>query len=122
MIKKDREKDFELIIKNFKTNSKQLKIPTSHGFAFVKIHDIIYCKSDSNYTHVITVDKTYIVSKTLKYIQEALPKDGFLRIHNSYLVNVDYIKEYTRKDGGYVLLNNGTSLRVSNSKKDIFKV
>ncbi len=121
-IKDDQERNFEKAFFDLKGNANQLKIPTTNGFAFLKINEIIYCKSDSNYTHIFTTSKTYIVSKTLKFIQSALPKDSFLRIHNSYLVNADYISEYSRKDGGYVVLTDGTSLRVSNSRKDIFNV
>lgn len=97
-----------------------VKIPTSNGFAFLDKKDIIYCQSDSNYTHIYTSEKEYLVSKTLKTIQELLPQDDFLRVHHSFVVNVVHIKEYSRKDGGYVILSNGKSISVSKSKKDLF--
>jgi len=122
LINEKPEVDLEEILKKLKGNVGQLKIPTTNGFAFLKLDDIIYCQSDSNYTHIFTTEKEYLVSKTLKSIQESLPESDFLRIHNSYLVNTSHIVEYTRKDGGYVILSNGVNLRVSNSKKDLFRV
>lgn len=122
LIKIEANRKQESVLSELKTSINQLKIPTSNGFAFLKISDILYCKSDSNYTHIYTTEREYIVSRTLKSIQESLSESSFLRIHNSYLVNVEHVKEYTRKDGGYVILSNGVTLRVSNSRKDVFKL
>ena len=97
-----------------------VKIPTTNGFTFVNKQDIIYCKSDSNYTHIYTTDKEILVSKTLKSIQQLLPEDDFLRVHHSFLVNLSHLKEYSRKDGGFVILSNNKKISVSNSRKDIF--
>lgn len=113
--------DVEADIKQIASKTNQLKIPTTNGFAFLKIEDIIYCQADSNYTHIHTTSKTHIVLKTLKSIQDALPNETFLRIHNSYLVNNMHIREYSRSDGGYVILSNDVNLRVSRTKKDLFK-
>lgn len=99
-----------------------IRIPISNGYAFINKADIIYCQSESNYTHIFTVDKKHLVSKTLKFIQNLLPEKEFIRIHHSYLVNISHIKEYSRKDGGFVILSNKEKLRVSNSKKDIFNL
>ncbi len=97
-----------------------VKIPTSNGYAFLDKKTIIYCKSDSNYTHVYTENRSFLVSKTLKFIQDLLPEKDFLRVHHSYLVNTFHIKEYSRKDGGFVILSNGETISVSKSKKDLF--
>lgn len=120
-IESSKDNMMELIMERIDQFDKDsIKIPTSSGFAFVKKEDILYCQSESNYTHIVSQTKTYLVSKTLKYIQELLPEKDFLRIHHSYLVNVSHIAEYSRKDGGFVTLSNGKTLRVSNSRKDIF--
>ena len=62
--------------------------------------------------------KQIVVNRTLKECEEMLEKFGFCRIHKSYLVNVEYIKEYHRGDGGYVVLANGTNLDVSKNYKE----
>jgi len=120
-IKQKKNTQIEEILKKLDhIQSDILKIPTSSGYAFIKKTDIIYLQSESNYTHVITTDKTHLVSKTMKSIHATLPEDDFIRIHNSFVVNIFHIKEYSRKDGGFVVLSNDKTLKVSNSKKDIF--
>ena len=119
--KLDSLQSIDLLIQKIESSqSAQIKIPTSNGFVFLKKEDIIYCQSESNYTHIHTTQKSYLVSKTLKYIQELLPEDSFARIHASFLVNINHIKEYSRKDGGFVILSNNLQLKVSESKKDFF--
>jgi two-component system LytT family response regulator len=51
-------------------------------------------------------------------VEELLPPELFQRIHHSTLVNVSYISQFLRSDGGYVVLNNGEKLAVSKSKKE----
>lgn len=101
-------------------NHNVIKIPTTYGYAFIDFDEIVYCKSESNYTNIVTSKKTILVSKTLKFIQDLLPDDRFLRVHNSYVVNLSHIKEYSRKDGGFVMVSNGEKIKVSSSKKDLF--
>ena len=58
-----------------------------------------------------------MVSKTLKYIEEALVDANFARVHKSYLVNVNEIVKYLKGKGGSVVLSNGKEIMVSASKK-----
>jgi len=58
-----------------------------------------------------------VVSKTLKYFEEALSGLGFARVHKSYLVNVNHVVKYVKGKGGSVILNNGCEVMVSASKK-----
>ena len=57
------------------------------------------------------------MSKTLKYFEDALSESGFVRIHKSYLVNVNEIVKYVKGKGGSVILSNGQQVMVSASKK-----
>jgi two-component system LytT family response regulator len=59
-----------------------------------------------------------MVSRTLKDVENSLPHPPFLRIHHSFVVNINHIKEYIRGEGGEVLLSNGDQIRVSRNKKD----
>ena len=61
-----------------------------------------------------------LVSKNLGEFETLLESKGFARIHNSYLVNLNYVSKYVRGRGGYVILKNGQSLLVSSRKKDDF--
>jgi two-component system LytT family response regulator len=58
-----------------------------------------------------------LVSKTLKYFEDALSEHTFARIHKSYLVNVNEIIKYKKGKGGSVVISNGKELMVSASKK-----
>lgn len=85
----------------------------------VKPSEILYCKSDGNYTEIYQADrKTIVVSKNLKEVERKISHPNFLRIHNSYLVNTDHIIEYIKGDGGFVVMENQTQIAVSRSKKN----
>ncbi|HEV7779973.1 MAG TPA: LytTR family DNA-binding domain-containing protein [Chitinophagaceae bacterium] len=101
---------------------RRLAIATANGFVFVDIQDIVRLESHSNYTHFYFAQGTKTVSShTLGYYEELLPVERFCRIHNSHLVNIDFIERYTRAGvGGTVLLKDGTELTVSQRKKEIF--
>jgi two-component system LytT family response regulator len=96
----------------------KITIPTQSGFEILNIQDIIYAKADDNYTEIFLVNNVKkLVSKTLKYFDDALKNNGFARIHKSYLVNINTIISYQKGSGGTVTLSNGKELSVSASKK-----
>jgi two-component system LytT family response regulator len=103
------------------TNNSKLPLPTAEGLVFVNKNDILYCKAESNYTEITLADnKKYLVSRTLKEYDDILSDQNFFRIHHSYLINLNGIKKYVRGEGGYVIMNNDTSLDVSKRKKEAF--
>ncbi|WP_158975591.1 LytTR family DNA-binding domain-containing protein [Cellulophaga sp. L1A9] len=95
----------------------KITIPQQDGFQILNVADIMYCKADDNYTEIYVKDKRIVVSKTLKYFEEALSEFSFARIHKSYVVNVNEVVKYVKGKGGSVLLSNGKELLVSASKK-----
>ncbi len=104
-------------MQGFKKN--KLALPVEGKIAMLEYDSILYCESDGNYTRIYFSDqKTIMISSTLKDIESMLPHPNFLRIHNSFVVNIDHIKEYIRGEGGEVILTNGESLRVSRNKKE----
>ena len=122
-----RTKDFSEKVEHLLNNvnkedsKKKIGIPTFDGLVFLKVSDIIRCESDVNYTTIFTVDsKKITVSKTLKYFENLLKDCHFFRIHNSHLINLQYIKKYTKGKGGYVTLTDNTTLEVSTRRKEEF--
>ena len=100
-----------------KTQTKVM-LPLSGKTLFVNSDDIIYCKSDGNYSELFfKEDKKEVLSKKIKDIEELIGNRDFFRVHNSYLVNINYIKEFIKSDGQYLVLENGISIPVSRSKK-----
>jgi len=64
--------------------------------------------------------QTILVTKLLKDFEEMLFGYRFYRVHNSHLINLDYIKKYIRGDGGQIVTQNGDIIDVSRRKKDEF--
>ena len=95
----------------------KLTLPQQAGFLVVNTSDILYCKADDNYTEIYLKEGKHLISKTLKYFEEALSTFSFVRIHKSYLVNVNEIERYHRGKGGMVTLSNGKEIMVSASRK-----
>ncbi len=108
-------------LKSQKQEFLKLALPTLEGLVFINVDNIIYCEASSNYTtFFLTGGQKHIVSKTLKEYDELLSDRNFFRIHNTYLVNIKAIKKYVKGDGGYVIMDNDTSLDVSKRKKEAF--
>lgn len=101
---------------------KRLAIATSEGFIFTDIRDIIRLESHSNYTHFyFAAGKKLVSSHTLGYYEDLLPEENFCRIHNSHLVNIEFIDRYVKGGvGGTVVMKDGTELSVSQRKKEEF--
>ncbi|MFD0863636.1 LytR/AlgR family response regulator transcription factor [Sungkyunkwania multivorans] len=96
----------------------KITIPTQEGFEVLSVEDITFCKADDNYTELfLSSGKKILVSKTLKYFEEALSQYPFARVHKSFLVNVNAVVKYKKGKGGSVVLDNGKEIMVSASKK-----
>ena len=120
----DKSEQLSALIANVRNMGKPFKrivLPTSNGFTVVNPEDIIRCESDRNYTFIFLNDKRRIlVSRTIKEYDEMLRDFNFFRIHQSHLINLAYLKNYTRGRGGYVELTDGTTLDVSARRKSEF--
>ena len=79
---------------------------------------MIYCESESNYTYIYFEDKKVLLSKTLKEVERLINHNDFFRVQNSFLVNLNHIKEYIRGEGGELIMSNGDEVRVSRNKKE----
>lgn len=106
-------------IKGLETNSvQQIALPTFDGLEILQMDDIVYCQSDGAYCHVFRENQSDLfISKTLRYLEDALSNFHFFRIHRSYLVNLNKIQKYSKTDGGLVVMSTGEELPVSRSKK-----
>lgn len=117
------QQQFEILLAKLQqpsSASTRIALPTMEGLQIVPVDSIVFCSSSSNYTVLTLKDKQKLtVSKTLKDIEEMLEDHRFLRIHHSYLVNLDEIKKYFRGEGGTVLMSDGSSVDVSRAKKEL---
>ncbi|MEO9503403.1 MAG: LytTR family DNA-binding domain-containing protein [Nonlabens ulvanivorans] len=102
-------------LKDIKEN---IVLKTIEAIHIVKIADIMYCKSDGNYTTFFLVNnKSILISKPIKYAVQLLPESNFVRCQRSYLVNANFVTQFIRS--GSLILINGEELPVSGQNKDV---
>ena len=121
--KSDISLKLEELNKSLKTsNFNKIGLPFSDGLKFVNFEDIILFEADGMYTKVTTVKETEIlVCKPLRHFVDLLEvQPNFYKPHRSYLINLKYIREYIRKDGGYIIMDNDKSVSIANDKKEEF--
>lgn len=122
-ISKESVNHIKTLLDNVRTEPRAAKValPTFKGYIFLPVKDIIRCQSDNTYTTFFTTDKrSIIVSKTLKDCEQLLVGLGFFRVHNSHLINMEYISEYIRGEGGIVKMTDGSHIDVSRRRKEEF--
>lgn len=92
----------------------RITLHTSEEVRIVRIADIVRCQSDNNYCQIfIQPDEKLLQSKPLKHFAELLEPAGFIRTHQSHLVNINFIRSYIKRDGGYLMLADGSQVPVS---------
>ena len=95
-------------------------IPSMKGFQVVEIPDIMYCEASSNYTNFHFTNRSVIcASKPIHEYETLLADSNFVRVHKSYVVNLDHVKEYLRGEGGSVILTGGKEVEVSRRRKEL---
>lgn len=86
----------------------------------VKLKDLISCEASGIYTTFYINNKEQIVvSKNLKEYEGILESFGFLRVHNSYLINAHKIDKFEKADGGFLIMEGGQRIPVSQRKRDV---
>ncbi len=94
-------------------------INSSNHLHLIKLNDIVHCQSYHSYTQLhLSSGKTITATKTLKQFETSINKKQFVRIHQSHLVNINYIEKYVKGEGGHLILTNGVKLPVATRKKE----
>ena len=103
-----------------KKSFSKIAVPTSEGFELIPADLLIRCEADDNYTHLFLKNKTKIIAcRTLKEMEEQLHGfPSFIRVHHSYLVNLNEVTKYVRGEGGYLMMSDGSTVNVSRSRKE----
>jgi two-component system, LytTR family, response regulator len=97
----------------------KLVLPTQNGNSFIDINAIIRIQSSNKYSVVFTTDrKQHIVSKPLARFEEVLENKGFLRTHDSHIINVAHIAAYIKGKGGELVMVDDSHVPVSARRKD----
>lgn len=100
-------------------NDHRIALPSAKETRFVRTVDIVRCEADNNYTIFCLIGgEKIIVSKPLFEYDELLTDYGFLRCHNSHLVNKVFVKSWIKEDSGYLLMEDGNQIPISRMKKE----
>lgn len=104
-----------------KTQHRKLLLRTSEALHLVDIANIIYCKSDNSYTtFFMNNGPDILVSKPMKEYAALLEDYNFIRPHQSFIINIQYVSKIDKSDGGFVILTNGKEIPVSARRKQSF--
>jgi len=100
----------------------KIALPQQHEIRYVAINDIIRCVADNTYTFFyLSNNEKILISKPLKEYSDLLKPQGFIRVHQSHLVNPAFVKSWLKEDGGMLLMNNGNKIPVSKPNREMVK-
>lgn len=116
------EQSFEIFRNNYyNSNNSRIALTTARGLVFTEIKELERCEAFGKYTTCFfSNNRQVIVTKNLKEFETILTDHNFIRLHNSHLVNLNYIKEYHQARGGHITMINGKTIPVSQRKKEEF--
>lgn len=101
--------------------SEKIALPTMEGFQVLPFNDILYCQASENYSYIHTIGGTsFLITKTLKSLDNILPSNSFFRIHKSILLNINYVKSFSKRDGIIVTLENNLKFEVATRRQEEF--
>ncbi|MEO0732289.1 MAG: LytTR family DNA-binding domain-containing protein [Bacteroidota bacterium] len=105
-------------VEDFNRDRHKLALATGKGYEMVYIRDITYCLADGSYTHFYFRNgEELVVSKNLKYYENLLVPYGFIRSHNTTLINLQYVKTIERTGGGALVMEDGKTLPVTKARR-----
>src|SRR5690606_9687866 len=109
-------------IKIPETNISKIALQMQSEIRYVALLEIVRCEADNTYTHFfLSSGEKILVSKSLKEYADLLCPSGFLRTHQSHLVNPKYVKSWLKEDGGMLLLISGEKIPISKPNKETVK-
>ncbi len=97
----------------------KIALASKESIEFVDAPDIVCCEANSNYTNVyMTENRKRVISRTLKEFEDMLAPHKFFRPHNSFLINLNRVREFIRGDGGFLVMENKMKIPVSKTKRE----
>lgn len=113
---------YQILLDNFNPThqDKKIVLKTSEAIYFIKVKDIVRCEASGAYTvFVIQGEQNLLISKNLKEFDTLLSKYGFIRTHQSHLINIQKIIRIDKVDGGAVIMDNKDVVPISHRKREI---
>lgn len=110
----------KILLENLKLNQHQQQIilPTMNGFDIEKIETITRLQANGNFTDVFFNDnKKKMICRFLKHFEDIL-EFPFIRVHRSHIVNIQFVRSYSKSLGGFIIMHDGEEIEVSNSYRE----
>lgn len=99
--------------------SNRIAVPVQNGYKMIAVEEIMYCEAKKEYTYIYCLNQPPLCSSVnLGEYEDLLQEYSFCRVHHSYLVNKDHVKQYIKGEGGELLLDMSTRIPVSRRKKE----
>lgn len=122
----DNTRQLNMLLQSFenlrKQEQKRIALPDASEIRYVLLDDIVCCKSDNSYTtFYIHGRNNIIVSKPISDYETILEPYGFVRVHQSYLINKNRMISFKKEDGGYLLMENNIQVPVSRQRKHLLR-
>jgi two-component system, LytTR family, response regulator len=96
----------------------KIAIPGQTGVTFIDLNDIVFAEASNNYSKIILTDRRqFVISKTLKDVQEVLEEGHFLRVHRQYIINLNHVKSLNRNEG-ILTMDNGDHIPIARAQKE----
>jgi two-component system LytT family response regulator len=115
---------FQMLLKKISNKEEvfpKIPVPTTNGYDFIPVDQVLYCEAQDNYTRFSLKNKQKVIAcRMLKDVEEQLSDfPFFVRVHHSYIVNIKEVAKYVRGEGGYVVMSDESVVNVSRSRKEI---
>ncbi|MEM6802230.1 MAG: LytTR family DNA-binding domain-containing protein [Bacteroidota bacterium] len=120
VLEQNQSQSWQVFLDNQKSqNNPKIALPSGNQIDYIPIAEIIRCRGEGNYTHFhLQTGKALMVSKTLKEFEELLKEHRFIRVHQSHLINVRFVKSYVKSDGGYLRMEDQSEIPISRQRKE----
>jgi two-component system LytT family response regulator len=121
---KDLAQQMQVLLENvgmLQMTQQKMAIPTITGLIFIPVQDIVRFEAKGNYTNIcLSGGETILATRTIKDYEEVLPETIFCRIHNSHIINLSRIDKYQKGRGGFVLMEDGSTIEVASRRREEF--
>lgn len=114
---------FEMLLKRVNNTAgvfQKIAVPTIEGFELIPADQVVRCEANGNYTNLFLKNKDKIIAcRTLKEMEEQLHDFSFfIRVHHSWIANLNEVTKYIRGEGGYLIMTDGSTVNVSRNRKE----
>ena len=112
----------EVLKENFRANRvERIALPVTEGILFVESEEISHLEAEGAYTQVYLANGSKVlVSKHLKQLESLLDHPTFFRTHRSHLINLNRVRRFIRREGGYIEMDDGSTVPLAKNRKEDF--